>query len=114
LLLPEKRLVGWMSYFAAQCRFDSCAAHNRGAAELIRVERRWVMGENANISREELKKKIDRGDKFYLVEALDPEQYRDWHLPRAINIPYDKVRELAPRLLPDKTAEIVTYCGSSM
>lgn len=64
------------------------------------------------ISREELKAKIERGDDFRLVETLAPEKYRHTHLPRAINIPPDRVAELAPRLLPDRSAEIVVYCAS--
>jgi rhodanese-related sulfurtransferase len=66
----------------------------------------------ATISRDELKRKIDRGDSFLLVEALPEEKYQSGHLPGAINVPYDKVRELAPTLLPDKAAEIVVYCAS--
>lgn len=64
----------------------------------------------ATISRDELKAKLDRGDDFYLVEALPEETYRRSHLPGAINIPTDRVEELAPRLLPDKRADIVVYC----
>ncbi len=65
------------------------------------------------ITRDELKQKIDRKDYFFLVEALAPDKYRQAHLPGAINVPYDRVRELAPQLLPEKTAEIVTYCASA-
>ncbi len=65
------------------------------------------------ISRDELKQKIERKDYFFLVDALAPEKYRHSHLPGAINIPAAQVRELAPRLLPEKAAEIVTYCASS-
>jgi rhodanese-related sulfurtransferase len=39
--------------------------------------------------------------------------YRKAHLPGAINIPHDRVDELAPRLLPDKTAAIVVYCANA-
>jgi rhodanese-related sulfurtransferase len=66
----------------------------------------------ATISRDELKEKIDRGDKFQLVETLPPTAYAHAHLPGAINLPPDKVTELAPTLLPDKGAEIVVYCAS--
>jgi rhodanese-related sulfurtransferase len=65
------------------------------------------------ITRDELKQKIDRKDYFFLVEALAPEKYRHTHLPGAINVPYDRVREVAPELLPEKNAEIVTYCASA-
>ena len=65
------------------------------------------------ISRDELKSKINSQHKFFLVEALAPEKFRQAHLPGAINISYDRVRELAPSLLPDKDAEIVTYCAAA-
>ena len=64
------------------------------------------------ISRDELKQKLDRGDDFSLVETLGEEKYRHSHLPTAINIPPDRVAELAPTVLPDKSAEIVVYCAS--
>jgi rhodanese-related sulfurtransferase len=66
----------------------------------------------ATISRDELKAKIDGDAPFVLVETLAEESYRDWHLPGAINIPYDRVRELAAQRLTDKDADIVVYCGS--
>jgi len=65
----------------------------------------------ATIGRDELKKKIDNKDYFFLVETLAPEYYNYKHLPGALNLPPDKVRELAPTLLPEKTAEIVVYCA---
>lgn len=64
------------------------------------------------ITREELKEKIERGDDFILVETLAPEYFRHTHLPNAINIPPDRVAELAPEMLPDKSADIVVYCAS--
>ena len=63
-------------------------------------------------SREDLKAKMDRGDDFVLVETLPEEQYRHTHLPGALNLPPDRVRETGPELLPDKQAGIVVYCGS--
>ncbi len=70
------------------------------------------MAEIPTISRDELKQKLDRKDYFFLVEALAPEKFRHSHLPGAINLPWNHVAELAPALLPDKNAEIVTYCAS--
>jgi rhodanese-related sulfurtransferase len=64
------------------------------------------------ISRDELKASLDRGDALTLVEALPPPAYRDGHIPGAINLPSAQVRELAPKRLPDKAAEIVVYCAS--
>lgn len=67
----------------------------------------------ATIFRDELKGKIDRGDKFQLVETLPPTAFHHAHLPGAVNLPPDKVSELAPMLLSDKAAEIVVYCANS-
>jgi len=64
------------------------------------------------VSREELKGKMDRGEAFTLVETLAEVAYQHEHLPGAINLPPDRVKELALRLLPDKGAEIIVYCAS--
>jgi rhodanese-related sulfurtransferase len=48
-----------------------------------------------------------------VVEALPASYYEDAHLPAAINIPHTEVRALAPALLPDKDAAIVTYCANT-
>lgn len=64
------------------------------------------------ISRDELKQKIDRGDDFTLIETLPAEAYAHAHLPKAVNVPPDKLREQMPDLVPEKDAEIVVYCAS--
>ncbi len=66
----------------------------------------------ATITLEELRQKIDRGDQFLLVETLPEIAFHHAHLPGAINLPPDRVTELASALLPDKNAEIVVYCAS--
>ncbi len=66
----------------------------------------------AMITREELQKKVECKDDFILVETLAPEYFRHTHLPKAINIPPDQLRELAPEMLPDKSADIVVYCAN--
>jgi len=65
------------------------------------------------ISRDELKAKIDRGDKFQLVETLPEETFQESHLPGAVNLPPDKIKQQAGRILPDKGADIVVYCAST-
>ena len=64
------------------------------------------------ISRDELKARLDRRDDFTLVEALPPPAYRDGHIPGAINLPPIQVGDLAPKRLPDKSADIVIYCAA--
>jgi rhodanese-related sulfurtransferase len=63
------------------------------------------------ITRADLKASIDRGDDFTLIETLPESYFQEGHLPRAINLPPDRIPELAPRLLPVKDADIVVYCA---
>lgn len=63
----------------------------------------------ATISRTELVERLDRGGDFVLVEILSTSAYDQARLPGAINLPHDRLTELAATLLPDKTIEIVIY-----
>ena len=49
-----------------------------------------------------------------LAEALPEKYYRDGHLPGARHLPHDQVTELAAQVLPERAAEIVVYCASSI
>jgi rhodanese-related sulfurtransferase len=65
----------------------------------------------ATIEREALKAKIDRGEKFTLVETLAEAAFCQGHLPGAVNLPPDRVKERAQEVLPDREAEIIVYCA---
>lgn len=67
---------------------------------------------DSTVSTKDLKAKLDKKS-IMLVETLAPERYREAHLPGALNMPPERVGELAPTLLPDKNAEIVTYCANT-
>ena len=65
------------------------------------------------ITRDEIESRLGGGEPITLVEALPRKYFDEAHLPGAINIPHDRVRELAPSLLPDKHAQIAVYCAST-
>jgi rhodanese-related sulfurtransferase len=67
----------------------------------------------SRISTKDLKTRIDNQKRVTLVETLAPERYREAHLPGAVNLPPESIKELAPQLLPDKNAEIITYCTNT-
>jgi len=52
---------------------------------------------------------ILREEQFTLVQTLPMEYYRHTHLPGALNLPPDQVKDLASTLLPDKGADIFVY-----
>ncbi|MGI8976540.1 MAG: rhodanese-like domain-containing protein [Thermomicrobiales bacterium] len=66
----------------------------------------------ATITRDELKAVLDQGKEVAIVEALPEQYYRKAHLPGALLMPHDQVDQLAPTLLPDRSAEIVVYCAN--
>lgn len=64
-------------------------------------------------STEELARKLaDPTDRFFLVDALKPDSYRRGHIPGALSLPVAEVETRAAEVLPDKEAEIVTYCAA--
>ena len=63
------------------------------------------------IGREELRAALAGEAPPALVEALPATHYEDGHLPGAINIDHGDVERLAPELLRDRSAPIVTYCA---
>ena len=66
---------------------------------------------DTTITTKDLKAKIEAKG-ITVVETLAPEGYRQAHIPGAVNIPPEHIKELAPQLLPNKNAEIVTYCAN--
>ncbi len=67
----------------------------------------------AEIDRDALREWIERGDDFVLVDALAPLAYAGAHLPGAVNIPPERVDELAALRIPRLDAEVVVYCANT-
>ena len=65
------------------------------------------------ITRSDLARRLADGAPLVLLEALPEGYFREGHLPTARNMPHDRVRQLAPTLLPRKDVAIVVYCASS-
>ncbi|KQV21683.1 MULTISPECIES: rhodanese-like domain-containing protein [unclassified Kitasatospora] len=64
----------------------------------------------ALISREDLRAAIDAGS-VTVLDTLGGEYYAAQHLPGAVALVRSDVDALAPLLLPDRDAAIVTYCS---
>ena len=62
------------------------------------------------ITRDELKAKLDRGDKLALFEVLPLMYFRKHHLPQAKNLPPNDVVATIQELVPDRDTEIILYC----
>lgn len=67
------------------------------------------------ITRDALKKKLDEGSDFVLIDVLGALSYDGRHLPGAINIPGHEesfVVEVEKAVGGDKGKEVIVYCAS--
>ena len=69
------------------------------------------MGKIIFISIEQLLEMMENRENFRLIEVLVKEKFKDGHIPGAINIPVDELKNIASKVLK-KTDAIVTYCAS--
>jgi rhodanese-related sulfurtransferase len=60
---------------------------------------------------DEVKKKIDRGDKFLLVDVREESEFAKDHLPGAIHLGKGIIERDIEARVPDLNAEMVLYCG---
>ena len=67
--------------------------------------------ETTKISPAELKQLIDAGSKdIIIIDARDESEYKEGHIPTAINIPADRIASKQDSLPKDKT--LVIYCNA--
>ena len=64
------------------------------------------------ITGEELLRQMQSANPPVVLEALPERYYLQQHLPGARLFPHDQVEQLAPVVVPDKSAPIVVYCAS--
>ena len=68
------------------------------------------MPDTLRITVEELRKRMEAGEDFTIIDTRNPQQWAqsDARLPEAIRVPVDKLEEKLPELPKDKP--IVAYC----
>jgi rhodanese-related sulfurtransferase len=63
-------------------------------------------------STEELQRKLESAERFYLIDTLPHASYVNRHLPGALSLPVEEVAVRAPALIPDRGVEVIAYCSS--
>ncbi len=63
------------------------------------------------VSLEELKRRLDAGEKMTLVDVREKDEWRAGYIPGAISIPRGFLEIQAEQKLPDRNAKIVAYCA---
>ena len=60
---------------------------------------------------DDVKKRLDRGETFHLVDVREESEYANGHLPGAIHLGKGVIERDIEKAIPDPHAEIVLYCG---
>ncbi|HXJ89346.1 MAG TPA: rhodanese-like domain-containing protein [Candidatus Binatia bacterium] len=60
---------------------------------------------------DDVKKRMDRGDKFLLVDVREESEFSRDHLPGAIHLGKGVIERDIEGRVPDLSAEMILYCG---
>lgn len=93
-----RRMTGWFSGISVALLF--LAAGNPCLAQV------------ADISQTELMRRIGTNHAHLILDVRTPEEYREGHLPGAINIPFDRLDSRLAEIDSYKNKDVVLYCGS--
>src|SRR5580704_15564263 len=60
---------------------------------------------------DQVKARLDRGDKLQLVDVREESEYAKDHLPGAVHLGKGVIERDVEQRFPDAAAEIILYCG---
>jgi rhodanese-related sulfurtransferase len=60
---------------------------------------------------DQVKSRLDRGDKFHLVDVREESEWGKDHLPGAVHLGKGIIERDVEQRFPDTNAEIILYCG---
>ncbi len=59
----------------------------------------------------DVKQRLDKKDKFILVDVREDSEWARGHLPGAIHLGRGVIERDIEKAVPDKSAEVILYCG---
>ncbi|MCS6885489.1 MAG: rhodanese-like domain-containing protein [Acidobacteriota bacterium] len=81
--------------------------HSEGFLKLVEDAKTRIKECDAHIVRERLL----RGEQFHFIDVREDHEWNEGHAESAIHIGRGIIERDIERLIPDKSAEIVLYCG---
>ena len=60
---------------------------------------------------QDVKPRLDRGDKFVLVDVREESEWAAGHLPKAMHLGRGIIERDIEQAIPDTNAEVIVYCG---
>lgn len=83
------------------------AKHSPKFLELVSEARKGIR----EVTIADVKPRLDRGDKFHLVDVREESEWAAGHLPGAIHLGRGIIERDIEARIPDTNAEIILYCG---
>lgn len=81
--------------------------HSAGFLKVVNDAKSRVRETNV----EEVKSRLDRGDKFTLVDVREESEYAKDHLPGAIHLGKGVIERDIEERIPDHATPLILYCG---
>jgi rhodanese-related sulfurtransferase len=83
------------------------AQHSSGFEKLVQDAKTRVH----ELTVDQVKSKIDRGDRFQLIDVREESEWAKDHLPQAIHLGRGIIERDIETRVPDHGAELILYCG---
>jgi rhodanese-related sulfurtransferase len=81
--------------------------HSEGFLNLVKDAKSRVK----EVDYREIKKRIDAGEKFTLVDTREDLEWANGHVPGAIHLGKGVIERDIEKAVPDRNAPVVLYCG---
>lgn len=81
--------------------------HSPGFLKLVEESKKYIRETNI----QDIKRRLDAGEKFHLVDVREESEFARGHLPRAMHLSKGIIERDVETAIPDKSAPIVLYCG---
>ena len=81
--------------------------HSPGFLKLVDEARKRIKETNV----QEVKHKLDVGEKFHLVDCREESEWARGHLPGAIHLGKGVIERDIEKTIPDTKSPIIIYCG---
>jgi rhodanese-related sulfurtransferase len=81
--------------------------HSPGFLKLVQDAKQRIR----ELTVDQVKAKLDRGERFHLVDVREDNEWAKDHLPGAIHLGKGIIERDIEQCIPDHEAEIVLYCG---
>jgi rhodanese-related sulfurtransferase len=87
--------------------WEGTMKHNPGFQKLVEE----VKGRVRETTTQDVKKRLDKGEKLNLVDVREESEWGKGHLPGAKHLGKGVIERDIETTIPDKDAEIILYCG---